>query len=112
MPYGLSPFLACLVNRKIHDLVDRVIIRECRAVLRHLPERIVKALDGIRGVDDTADLIRVLEELVEVVPVALPGSAYHRVLGIPNLPEIIKRQQRLFLRGGAVDSLQVTADCL
>ena len=77
MPYGLSPFLTGLSNCKIHDLVDRVIIREGRAILRHLPERKVQVLDGIRGVDAPADLIRVLEELVEALS-RIPDSPLKR----------------------------------
>ena len=39
-------------------------------------------------------------------------AKFLRVFGIPGHCEIIKPQQRLFLRGGAVDPLQVTADGL
>ena len=53
----------------------------------------VQALDGIRDIDDLAYLCRVLEKLVQVIPVALPGSTDYRVLGVPGCPEVIKARR-------------------
>ena len=78
-----SPFLRNIHHGKIQHFQQTVIRRKHGFCLGHLPKLAVKALDGIGRIDQTANLLGVLEIGAEIRPVIPPGLRDFGVFLIP-----------------------------
>ena len=70
------------------------------------------AFDGIRRVYYLPDLLRIFEKYSKFSPIFIPGFQNIRVLLIPLLTEFLFRKFSVIEIHGAVDFLQISADCL
>jgi len=69
------PFFCRIFNRQIDDFQGRVVIREQFSLVGGFSDHTINRFNGIGGVNDFSDFVRVIEEPDQVSPVAAPGAA-------------------------------------
>ena len=92
---------------QIQHFQQTVIRRKHGFCLGHLPKLTVEALDGIGRIDQTANLLGVLELGAEIRPVIPPGLRDFGVFLIPMFGKGIQSVQSRGLIHRGVDCLQV-----
>jgi hypothetical protein len=85
-----SPFLRRLPDRQIDYLHCRVIRGKQLALVDGLADHAVQGLNGVGGVDGPADVLRVLEQRIYVMPVAAPDPTDGRVFLVPAVGTAIR----------------------
>ena len=73
---------------------------------RELAQAVVHRFDRVGRIDHLADLRREIEEGGQPVPIAAPGLADRRIVGIPLGFELAQAQLGFFERGAGVDALE------
>ena len=82
---------ADVADGEVKDFEDGVIGGEMSFRFRDFAELVVEALDGVRGVNDPADLGRELEERDELFPAVTPRFHHGRVAVAPLDLERVQR---------------------
>jgi hypothetical protein len=95
------------LDRQINHFFGRFIGREQLSLLNSLAYDAVERLYGIGGVDRLADILRVAEQGIEVVPMGLPGTTDLWIFFIPACSKLFQGQQGFFLCRRLVDQLKV-----
>ena len=102
-----GPLFRNIHHRQIQHFQQTVVCLENALGFCNLPQLPVKALDRVRGIDQTADLLRVLEVGAEIGPVGSPGLRNFRVFFIPALPKGVQSIQRCLLVYSGIDRFQI-----
>ena len=97
------PLFGNVHHRQIKHLQQAVIRRKYRLGFCHLAELTVESLDGVRGVNQTSDLLRKFETGAQISPVIPPGL---QNLGIFFVPVFRKNVQRIQCRYNNTPSAQ------
>ena len=102
-----GPFFRNIHHGQIQHFQQAVIGGKDRFGLGHLAQLAVEALNGVGGVDQPPNLLRVLEIGAQVCPIGSPGLGDFRIFLVSVLPEGIQGIQCRLLIYGGIDRLQI-----
>ena len=106
------PLFCNIHHRQIQHFQQTVVCRENALGLCDLPQLPIKAFDRVRGIDQTADFLRILEVSTEVGSVFPPRLCNLGIFAVPVLRKSLQSIQSSLLVHGGIHGLQIGHESL
>ena len=104
---GHGPFLGNIAGGQEKQLADGLAVWESSFGFDHFANLAVVAFNGIGGIDQAADIRRIVKVGSQVFPIVFPGTDGHGILAAPLIAELDQVGFGCFPGGSLVDFFQI-----
>ena len=106
------PLFCNIHHRQIQHFQQTVVCRENALGFCDLPQLPIKSFNRVRGIDQTADFLRILEVSTEVGSVFPPRLCNLGIFAVPVLRKSLQSIQSSLLVHGGIHGLQIGHESL